>query len=755
MVYSRVDIDIWFTQGRTSLIEKDENFVADNTRPITCTNNIYKWFSSVLLDVFNQHITQYNIMQRSQRGAKNKCSGTFQNILIDDMILKDAHDNKRNLSCSWVDVSKAFDSLSHSWIEKVLKIHRFPTKLTSVIVKVMSSWSVRLVIPLAERDVISDPISIISGGLQGDVITPNLYTLSMNPISWELRRFQGYKLSKPLLSKITHVLFIDDLKSYNATQKSQVITMSHGKSIMEDAGLYWNVKKTMVMHQKAGVVDNSASHLELEDLSKIPFLDAEKLYKFLGILQQQLHDTDILVKKVKDIIEIRASIVWSSPLSDYNKVVSTNVFVQACLEYFMWTERFNLTDLRDIDICIRRVMNDQHAKYKLQANCSLYLPRSKGGRGLKQVELTYKITRIKAAMKILTDEDPEMIMVKNFDKLRMEKGRRSIIKDAVLYSKDVFDAELIPQENGFLFNFGDRDKRESTNDIKKVSHFLKKKAVQNFEDEMNATTWQGQTMKCRKEDPALISGDCYLWNTSWKDCPVDVVNDIHSMILQTVPTLAFEKYRSRPELDSTLCRLCHKSVENVQHVLSSCEHFAKSLYIKRHNNILRYIYFNILVKYGIKPACPPWYTNEKVKPLYENERVCLYWDIPEYLGYDDEDETKVLRPDGKLIIKQQSKMFLLEMSVPWIKNREIKFKKKEDKYRDLIASMKILHPDYEIEQITFIVDSLGGYSQSLVDALNTLGFDSNAVKRMLLSIQKIVLTESRYIVNRFKQLTKV
>ena len=133
----------------------------------------------------------------------------------------------------------------------------------------------------------------------------------------------------------------------------------------------------------------------------------------------------------------------------------------------------------------------------------------------------------------------------------------------------------------------------------------------------------------------------------------------------------------------------------------------------------------------------------------------MYWDIPEYLGYDDEDETKVLRPDGKLIIKQQSKMFLLEMSVPWIKNREIKFKKKEDKYRDSIASMKILHPDYEIEQITFIVDSLGGYSQSLVDALNTLGFDSNAVKRMLLSIQKIVLTESRYIVNRFKQLTKV
>ena len=132
----------------------------------------------------------------------------------------------------------------------------------------------------------------------------------------------------------------------------------------------------------------------------------------------------------------------------------------------------------------------------------------------------------------------------------------------------------------------------------------------------------------------------------------------------------------------------------------------------------------------------------------------MYWDIPEYLGYDDEDETKVLRPDGKLILKQQSKIFVLEMSVPWITNREKKLEEKENKYRDLVASLKILHPNYEIEQVTFIVDVLGGYSTSLVDALKTLGFDSSTVKRMLLSIQKIVLTESRYIVNRFKQLTR-
>ena len=142
-----------------------------------------------------------------------------------------------------------------------------------------------------------------------------------------------------------------------------------------------------------------------------------------------------------------------------------------------------------------------------------------------------------------------------------------------------------------------------------------------------------------------------------------------------------------------------------------------------------------------------------MKPLYENDKICLYWDIPEYLGYDDEEDSKVLRPDGKLLLKQQSKMFILEMSVPWITNRKKKIEEKVNKYKDLLASLRILHPNYEIEQITFIVDSLGGYSKSLVDALKKLEFSSSDVEKMLLCIQKIVLTESRYIINRFKQLT--
>ena len=408
IINSECNIVDWYVRGVTVLLEKPGEWLANNTRPITCTNNIYKWFSSVLLHFFNNHVTQYNLMQMDQRGAKIKCSGTLQNLLIDNMVLNDAHDHHRNLSCGWVDVSKAYDSLSHKWIEKMLEIHRFPMKIALVISKIISTWNTKLIIPLENEDVYSDPIQIKTGVFQGDVISGNLYTLSKNPISWELKRFDGYTLSKPIQEKVTHSIFIDDLKCYNKSVTEQKKMMSHAKTLMSDAGLEWNVKKTKVLNIRKGKVDSVTKDLTLQDGTVVKCLENEDVYRFLGVPESELHDVKNLVENLKSKITKRTSVILSSPLSDHCKVHAINVFVHACVEYFMWTEKINMLDLREMDMIIRDLMNTYHAKYKLQINSSLYLSRSMGGRGLKQFEMTYKITKIKSAVKVITETEPKM-----------------------------------------------------------------------------------------------------------------------------------------------------------------------------------------------------------------------------------------------------------------------------------------------------------------------------------------------------------
>jgi len=39
--------------------------------------------------------------------------GCIDNLLIDKAILEDATKNNKNLSCIWIELKKAFDSVSH------------------------------------------------------------------------------------------------------------------------------------------------------------------------------------------------------------------------------------------------------------------------------------------------------------------------------------------------------------------------------------------------------------------------------------------------------------------------------------------------------------------------------------------------------------------------------------------------------------------------------------------------------------------
>ena len=160
----------------------------------------------------------------------------------------------------------------------------------------------------------------------------------------------------------------------------------------------------------------------------------------------------------------------------------------------------------------------------------------------------------------------------------------------------------------------------------------------------------------------------------------------------------------------------------MKHLLSNCDVLAKVDYIRRHNRSLQCILFPLLKANNLIDECPPWYSNIIIKPRYENDDVIVLWEIPEYTGYENEEEDKLQRPDGKIIFKKEKKILILEMSIPWIENREIKIKEKEDKYKDIITKLKIENPGFIVEQATFIIDVLGGYSMHLKWNIAKLGY---------------------------------
>ena len=53
-----------------------------------------------------------------------------------------------------------------------------------------------------------------------------------------------------------------------------------------------------------------------------------------------------------------------------------------------------------------------------------------GGGGLKSVEREYKQTKIKAVVRLYRNDDPAMEVVRQFEEISEEKGRRSMMKGA-------------------------------------------------------------------------------------------------------------------------------------------------------------------------------------------------------------------------------------------------------------------------------------------------------------------------------------
>ena len=257
----------------------------------------------------------------------------------------------------------------------------------------------------------------------------------------------------------------------------------------------------------------------------------------------------------------------------------------------MWIEKMNLTDLRNLDVIVRNAMNVNNAKYKLQMNASLYLSRTRGGRGLKSFETTYKEIKVKAATRLLCETDDRMVNVKCFDINRKNKNRSSIIKDGIDYALNDFNMALSITHNSFEVKYTINEEEKTTNDKVEVGKVLKMFNTKKVESELMSSTWQGNIFRIRCKDELIIKDTCYNWLTNWRECPVRVINDIHSIHLQIIPTLAFTNYRSACSSFSKLCRLCKKGDETVKHLLNSFEHFLSVDYIRRHNKALQHILF--------------------------------------------------------------------------------------------------------------------------------------------------------------------
>ena len=183
------DFPSWLTQGSTTLIMKDESKGAEisNFRLITCLPLIWKLLTGMISKGIYAHLDRENILPEEQKGCRKESRGTKDQLLIDKMVLKNCKRQQTDLAMGWIDYTKAYDMVPHSWILKSLEVTKVADNVIMLIKRSMSKWETEL---LSGKQKLGK-VRIQRGIFQGDFV-PTAFCSCINYVIDYLEKSEGW-----------------------------------------------------------------------------------------------------------------------------------------------------------------------------------------------------------------------------------------------------------------------------------------------------------------------------------------------------------------------------------------------------------------------------------------------------------------------------------------------------------------------------------------------------------------------------------
>ena len=382
-------------------------------------------------------------------------------------------------------------------------VHRFPVWTCEVVRKLCAAWNTRIVANTKVGNETSPVISFNRGLPQGDALCPRLFTLCSNPVAWKLRFTEGYRLSRHIRSKVTDILYLEDLKVFAASQAKLDRVLKMIKEAMEDFGLLWNPKKCNVLNVRRGVpVDVPEGFKSGEILMNS--LKGDTTYRSLRAPERLLQEVKLTLQRTTETYLQRLSVIWSSPLSDANRVQGSNQLAMPVLLYLMWSQHWCLTDLRNVRQA-RKIVFLSNGKHPLGLKATVYLPRALGGRGMRSVEKEYKMTKIKSAIKLCSNDDSTVSLLRAFEKNAADQGHQSLVKEAKTFAEELGIAldESFPHPKC-------RDNTDGADVHRnKIKRHLKKASLERKKTEVMEKRWQRKLLAARWEVDQLNQRGCF------------------------------------------------------------------------------------------------------------------------------------------------------------------------------------------------------------------------------------------------------
>ena len=139
-------------------------------------------------------------------------------------------------------------------------------------------------------------------------------------------------------------------------------------------------------------------------------------------------------EKIRNEYYRRVRLILKSELNAVNRIAAINSLAIPVITYSMNIINWQINDIKKLDTKTRKFLTMYRMHHPKADVDWLYLPRNEGGRGLIQVELTYKITTADLETYLRESKDRMMKLV-----LEQEKRKKlySVAKGAAKFCQEL------------------------------------------------------------------------------------------------------------------------------------------------------------------------------------------------------------------------------------------------------------------------------------------------------------------------------
>ncbi|XP_031120628.1 uncharacterized protein LOC116023758 [Ipomoea triloba] len=430
-----------------TLIPKKEVLeTAADFRPITLLNVAFKVISKVLVNRLRP------IMQNLIGPHQNSFlpgRSTMDNVILTQEVVHtmSSKKGKKGFMIVKVDLHKAYDSVSWSFLEDTLVRFRFPRSIIDL-----------LLFSLRESD-----LSILWNGgrlpsfkpgrglRQGDPLAPYLFNLVMERLAYDIHNKVATGTWKPIkISRggigISHLFFVDDLMLFGEASEKQAKTMIDCLNNFSAAsGLTVNLTKSTTF---CSPNLNAGLRNRIKDILNIPIAANMGHYLGMPILQRRVsrHTFSYVVDKMRKKLA-----TWkASALSMAGRRILVQSSLASVPTYSMQSLAFPVSTCTDIDRVCRNFLwgHDDITRKIHTINWSdICRPREVGGLGLRKARDFNMAFLTKMAWQLWSNQDKLWVQamkdkyVKQGDFLQLPTcsnaswGWRSILKGRDILTK--------------------------------------------------------------------------------------------------------------------------------------------------------------------------------------------------------------------------------------------------------------------------------------------------------------------------------